>query len=199
MQEPQFQLLKCKTMATIDFSSSNNHIHCYTHIINICSAHIIASVTSSKKDHLSGLRIPANGSSNGLDDDSDDKGDGNPAHSINKLELAAECYDDQGNLNLRWWFSGIKCNPLKCAWRIIQLICSLDQCRQGFQDYIKDGNECGWFVVKGKDGDCTTIPILQVELLRDMKTRWDLVYLMLQCLWQLRPVSLSQQLTLEVH
>jgi len=115
MQELQSRLLEHKTMATIDFSSLNNHICCYAHIINICSAHIIASVTSSKKYHLSSLGIPADGSGNGSDDDSNDEGDSNPAHSIDKLELAAECYDDQGNLNLRWWFSGIKCNPLKCA------------------------------------------------------------------------------------
>jgi len=199
MQELQSQLLKRKTMATIDFSSLNNCICCYAHIINICSAHIIASVTSSKKRHLSGLGIPADGSSDGLDDDSDDEGDGNPAHSIDKLELAAECYNDQGNSNLRRWFSGLKHDPLKHAQRIIRLIRSSDQCRQGFQDYIKDGNKRSWFVAKGKDGDRTTIPVLQVELLRDMKTRWDSVYLMLQRLRQLRPVSLSQQLTLEVH
>jgi len=102
-------------MATIDFSSSNNRICCYAHIINICSAHIIASVTSSKKHDLSSLGIPADGSGNGSDDDSDDEGDGNLAHGINELELAAECYDDQGNSNLRQWFSGLKCDPLKCA------------------------------------------------------------------------------------
>jgi len=199
MRELQSRLLEHETMATIDFSSSNNRIRCYAHIINICSAHIIASVTSSKKRHLSGLGIPADGSGDGSDDDSDDEGDGNPAHGIDELELAAECYDDQGNSNLRRWFSGLKHDPLKRARRIIRLIRSSDQRRQGFQDYIKDGNERGWFVAKGEDGDRTTIPVPQVELLRDVKTRWDSVYLMLQRLRQLRPVSLSQQLTLEVH
>jgi hypothetical protein len=47
-------------------------------------------------------------------DEHDINPDPDPNHIIDKLALLA-CYNDQGSPNLRQWFTGIKCNPLKCA------------------------------------------------------------------------------------
>jgi hypothetical protein len=60
MQELQSLLKKRKTASEIDFNPLNHHIHCYTHIINICSSHIVASMTPTSKLYLSDLKVPSN-------------------------------------------------------------------------------------------------------------------------------------------
>ncbi len=108
---------------------------------------------------------------------------------IEKLELD-NSFDDCGNPELKEWFAGIKYDPLRCAHRIFQLLCSLDQCREGFHSFIQDGNRQNWFFKK-IDGNRTQVKLSEVQPLRDVKTRWDLVYLMLEYLRQLQPVSSS--------
>jgi len=49
-------LLKCKTMRTLGFNNLNNCIHCYAHIINICSSHIVASMIPKAKNCHSGSK-----------------------------------------------------------------------------------------------------------------------------------------------
>ena len=62
-------------MLKIGFNASNYCICYYTHIINICSAHIIASVMSTTKCYLSNLGVPLDSNlatCNDSDDSSDD-------------------------------------------------------------------------------------------------------------------------------
>lgn len=54
-----------------------------------------------------------------------------------------------------------------------------------FEDTIKLGNEKGWFKVGGR-----TVQVREVQLLRDVRTRWDSVYSMIQRFLELRPVGL---------
>jgi hypothetical protein len=54
-----------------------------------------------------------------------------------------------------------------------------------FKDTIKLGNEKGWFKVGGN-----TVQVREVQLLRDVRTRWDSVYSMIQRFLELRPVGL---------
>lgn len=54
-----------------------------------------------------------------------------------------------------------------------------------FEDTIKLGNEKGWFKVEGQ-----TVQVREVQLLRDVRTRWDSVYSMIQRFLELRPVGL---------
>lgn len=202
MRELQSRLTARETETKIDFNALKNRIRCYAHIINICSSHIIASLTSTAKRYLSDLEVPLdsnlatrNDSDNDSDDDDSDvddsdDGDADPDHVVAKLTLP-ECYKDKGNPKLRRWFAGIQRDPLRRARRVVRLLRSSDLRREGFQDFIRDGNERGWFVGKDKDGNRTTIHVPQLELLRDVKTRWDSVYMMLQRLRQLRPVSWS--------
>ena len=248
MRELQSRLANRETATTVEFDALNNRIRCYAHIINICSSHIIASVTPAKKPPPSNLEAArddsdhtsddgdsddssddgdsdrgsgddgsdndvsdngstGDGANDGLDnDDSDDELDDcdvNPACAVDEVSLA-ECHNVEDNDIPRRWARGVKCDPLSRAQSVIRLLRSSDQRRQGFQDFIKDGNEYKRFFLPDpkkkakttaknrnkKKGIAVEVP--QVELLRDVKTRWDSTYLMLQRLLDLRPVSSSR-------
>ena len=78
------------------------------------------------------------------------------------------------------WIKCIKGNPLKCARRVIRILHSSDEHRIGLQQAIQDGNKHRWFTEVNKDGKCTLVTLPQVQLLCNVKTRWNLVYLMLE-------------------
>jgi hypothetical protein len=59
--------------------------------------------------------------------------------------------------------------------------------REAFDELIVNGNSKGWF----KAGEPpTTVQLKQLQLLRDVRTRWDSLYHMLNRLRELRPVCL---------
>jgi len=139
--------------------------------------------------------VPAtcNNPDNGSDDgDSDDKlgdGDIDPHCVSDELTLAKRNITDRCSPKVKKWLKCIKSDPLGCAWDLVQVLRSSGQCREGFQRHIIDGNKRKWFHKKDKEGHRVTAHVLQLQLLRDVKTRWDLTYLMLRRLQQLRPVS----------
>ena len=235
----------------IKFDALNDRIRCYAHIINLCSSHIIASITSSTKHYLfneSNLDCVATrddtddrpdddesndpndgsddsnsnsdpdssdngeddgdsdedededndeGEDDGEDDDDDDSDDEPVDGDINldrvaaKLELP-EGYDIEGNPALRRLLKGILRDPLGRARKVVRLLRSSGQRREGFQSFIERGNQSDLFSSTDRDKIGTTVKVPQLELLRDVKTRWDSVYLMLERLQRLRPVSSSQ-------
>jgi hypothetical protein len=241
MRTLQSELQSPMRETKIEFDALNNRIRCYAHIINICSSHVIASVTSTTKRHLSNLEVPLDSSfatrddsddrpdddnsNNDSDDDSDDDlddgsdddapdngsddddfddgsenddpddelddGDVNFDRVVAKLALA-KGYDINGNPQLRRWLRGIQRDPLGRARKVVRLLRSSDQRREGLRDFIETGNQHGLFFLTDRDGNRKIIKVPRLELLRDVKTRWDSVFLMLQRLRQLRPVSPSQ-------
>lgn len=81
-----------------------NHVRCYAHTINICSSHIIASMTPTLSSYLSALKVPFNPANYAIRDDSDD-GDStdsdesdspDPVVTVNNLELAGS-FDGPGD------------------------------------------------------------------------------------------------------
>ena len=126
------------------------------------------------------------------EDESND-GDIDPDHDIDELELGG-CYDDAGSPELEEWFTDIKRDPLMHAHRVIHLLHSSDNRRNGFRTFIIDGNECNWFSLKTGSGKRELVKVPALQPLRDVKTRWDSVYMMLQHLRVLWSVSLSWRL-----
>ncbi|KAN0135742.1 hypothetical protein V8E53_006633 [Lactarius tabidus] len=107
-------------------------------------------------------------------------------HVVKDLELD-DCYDG-GN---HPWLTHIKHDPLQHAQRVIRFLHSSDQCREGFCMFICDGNQHNWFTVKDCNGKHAPVQVPELQPLRDVKTQWDLVYMMLQHLRELQPVRSS--------
>ena len=199
MDELQHLLDMRRAADVIKFDPLNNRVRCYAHIVNICSSHIIASSTLVHKSYLTELKVPldpGHGTScdnSGSDDGSacSDDDDGSNDDQDYELELP-DCCDGQGDSEIRDWIEGIKRDPLRHAWRVIRLLRSSDEHRTGFQKLIQDGNEGGLFIGTDKNGQRAEIIVPALQLLRDVKTRWDSVYFMLLRLRLLRPVSWSQ-------
>jgi hypothetical protein len=174
-------------------------------------------MTSTPNSYLSSLNVPAGSShvtccdsDEGSDDDDSDKGsddgdldkdfdDGssdegsladNPEDTdIDDIELAGS-FDDQGDEELERWFAAIQRDPLKRARRLVSFLRSSSQRKEGLSNLIKKGNASHKFIGVDK-GKHFVITVPQLELLKDVRTRWDSVFLMLQRLRHLRPVGLS--------
>jgi hypothetical protein len=86
----------------------------------------------------------------------------------------------------RAWFLGMKRNPIARAREVVRILRSSDQRKQDFEEVIKNGNKSGWF--RGVDSSVVVVPNLEPK--RDVKTRWDSTYNMIERLLVLRPVSL---------
>ena len=72
----------------------NNRIRCYAHIINICSSHIIASVTSTTNHYLSNLEVPLD--SNFVTcNDSDDRPDNDNSNDGSDDDNSDNSSDDE--------------------------------------------------------------------------------------------------------
>lgn len=197
MQELQSLLDERETATEVGFDYLDHRIRCYAHIVNICSSHIVASVTSTCKSYLSDLKVPVDSnyvaSGGRSDDDSDDGSDNDdydPGRDTDSLDLPGS-FDARGDIELERWLAGFKRDPLRRARKVVQFLRSSDQRREGLRKFIEDGNRRGWFTGKDDNGKHITLQVPQLELLRDVKTRWDSVYMMLERLRQLRPVSFS--------
>jgi hypothetical protein len=109
----------------IEFDHLNNCIMCFLHIINICTAHIIAMSTQVSKKYLD---------SNGLDGD-DDEDYLSPHHrTVPQLDevfiasLPADC---------QVWLRSLRHDPIKLVADIVWYICALDARKHVFAGIVK--------------------------------------------------------------
>ena len=194
MQELKKLLTKCEAAIAADFDPLNHPIQCYTHIINICSSHIVAAATPISKSHSSGLILNGAMSIGSENEPEDNSVESN--FDIEDVKLP-NCYSDKGNTQIKAgkaWLNNLKRDPLKCAQRLIHVLHSSDQQQQGFHAFIQDGNEHGWFTAKDDEGKRSPVQVPDLQLMQDVKTRWDSVYMLLEHLRQLQPVCPSHQL-----
>lgn len=68
--------------------------------------------------------------------------------------------------------------------KIVRVMRASGQRRDHFEDLIRTGNAKNFFKVDRK-----VVRVRSVQLLHDVKTRWDSVYLMIKRLREMRPVS----------
>jgi hypothetical protein len=78
-------------------------------------------------------------------------------------------------------------NPIARARTVVRVIRGSGLRRDAFNEVIVNGNARGWF----KEGQ-KTIQLKQLQLLRDVHTRWDSIYHMLNRLREMRQVSIGE-------
>jgi hypothetical protein len=78
-------------------------------------------------------------------------------------------------------------DPVALGRNVVRVMRASGQRREALRDVINDGNLKGWFRAEGHHSE--VIQLRSVELLRDVKTRWDSIYFMIKRLREMRPVS----------
>jgi hypothetical protein len=81
----------------------------------------------------------------------------------------------------------VKRDPVALGRNLVCVMRASGQRRTALKDVIEDGNTKGWFRAEGNVSEI--IQLRSVQLLRDVKTRWDSIYFMIKRLREMRPVS----------
>ena len=163
----------------IEFDAKDNRIPCYPHIVNICVSHIVSSFTKVNAADTRG----ADYSDDNDDDDDDD--DAVPTAD-------GEDEDEEDNItaglpvDLEEWFEALKRDPVKRARVVVRTVRSSGERKSDFQKLIQLGNNMKSF----KDENNKVIILRELQLLKDVRHRWDSLYLMLARLDELHPVRL---------
>ena len=79
----------------------------------------------------------------------------------------------------------LESNPIGLGREVVRSIRVSGKRREGFEDTISDGNKKGWFKM-GQPPQ--PVQLKQLQLLRDVRSRWDSVYYLLNRLREMRPV-----------
>jgi hypothetical protein len=78
----------------------------------------------------------------------------------------------------------IRLDPIEMGRNTVRAVRVSGLCRDDFMDTVKTGNIKGWF--KSPAGEAQQVP--KLELLCDVRMRWDSTYTMINRLRTLRPV-----------
>jgi len=155
----------------ITFDHLDNRINCYPHIINICVSHIVSSLTKVDIDDLD-----IGDSDDDGDDDSGYVGAADDREVIDSTQINTD--------ELKEWFFNLKRDPVNRARKLVRTVRASGQRKEDLLAMIRTGNQTGMF--RDREGNPATIKELQ--LIKDVKHRWDSMYFMLSRLQELRQV-----------
>jgi hypothetical protein len=173
----------------IPFHSRDNRIMCFPHVVNIVTQQVVSSLTTSP---ISDDEAASDGDGRESSDDDDNDKDSDDESSNNTKKHRDDNHSDEiqpQSLHMarkgpQTYEDALKNDPISLCRNVIRAIWASGQRRDDFDDMIENGNAKGWFVI---DGDVVEVPHLQ--LLRDVKTRWDSIFLMIKRFIELQPVS----------
>ena len=104
MWELESLLTKHEMSVGFKFNHLKHHVQYYAHIINVCSSHIISSITSVSKQYLSDLKVPFDTDCmfHTKDNDNLDDSDININKVVAELQLDSATVETNKNLTGYW-------------------------------------------------------------------------------------------------
>jgi hypothetical protein len=123
MKELQALLVKCDVV----FNHLNNCIMCFPHIINICTAHIVAASTQVNQKYLD---------SDSLDGDNNNGNYEPSSPSYQTGPQLDEAFITMQPPEHQAWLRSLSHNPVKLIADIVCHICASDARKQSFADII---------------------------------------------------------------
>lgn len=167
----------------VDFDSRERRIMCFAHIVHIAVTHM------SKV--LSGSHVPTSGAA---DDDTEQEAEDANVDNLEQMSKEDAATDRSfkpaprpGDVTAQTYEEARARNPLQLLRGLIKAIRVSGQRREAFRACIENGNEMNLFTDDQVPPNTIKVPVL--ELLRDVPTRWDSIYLMIARARLLRPVS----------
>jgi len=165
------------TKKGIKFDAKDNRIPCYPHIINICVSHIVSSLTKFAANSIDDAE-DSDAISTDASDTSDDESDGYNGEEEDQDDIDLVAYD------MGVWLENLKRNPVQRARTVVRTVRSSGQRKDALSDIIKKGNTNKSF----RDSDGNEVQLKDLQLIRDVKHRWDSLYNMIVRLQELRLV-----------
>ena len=97
--------------------------------------------------------------------------------STNLTSIAESSFDFPGsNVNKQAYIEVLKVDPVARARDVVRIVCSSSLCRESFKEIILDGNIKKYW----RDEEKEVITLAVLELIHDVKTRWDSRYCMVK-------------------
>ena len=156
----------------LSFDAADRKVMCFSHVIDLSSGRVISGLTNKSTEDDQGDEDDDTRGGNNSDDED---GSGSPAAN----PLVQEAYEE-----------AITRDPIALSRAVVRVIRASGTRRDAFDDVIVNGNAKGWFR-QGRPPNDRVIAVKQLQLLRDVRTRWDSLYYMLNRLRELRPVRHS--------
>jgi hypothetical protein len=97
-----------------------------------------------------------------------------------------EAVDPHGNPTSQTVEEAVKRDPIALGRVVVRSIRASGQRREHFLAVVREGNNRKHFIL----GTHVEIIVPELQLLRDVKTRWDSIFFMIRRLRVMRPVSL---------
>ncbi len=176
----------------IKFDAREQRIQCYPHIINICISHIVKSL-GKVDDEVVDNEVNDGGKEGSIDDtdeedeegyisDTDDEDEKDDEGGETDKAIVSKYVEEDALLN---WFKAVKRDPVNIAHKFIHTMWASTQKHEQFQMTITLGNQTKAF----KDDDGSIVQVKDLQLLHDVKHHWDSLFVMLECMKELQPVS----------
>ena len=185
------ELQKLLEAREIPFDAGDTRLSCFPHVVNLATQCILQSLTNTDlmgetdifeddDDEDVGARA---GNGEDSEDSSDDENDDDDDDGGNSDDDDDDDDDAGPRKGATTYQDACVSDPITLCRKIARTVRSSGQRRDEFDELIMKGNTRGWFKVSGES---VQVPLLQ--LLLDIKIRWDSTFNMIKRFIELQPV-----------
>jgi hypothetical protein len=207
------ELQKLLETREIAFDAVDSRISCFPHVVNLATQCILKSMTDPEQmgetEEFEEDELEGQGDVSRVDDDEEDSTDSDSdepeeedaaaatqaaaaqpettSDNLNESEDDAKSDDsDIPRTGATSYEDACKTDPISLCRKIACAVRSSGPRREEFNELIMKGNAKGWFKV---DGKISKVPV--VQLLLDIRIRWDSTFMMIKRFIELQPVRLT--------